>query len=292
MLKSMTAYASMEQTDNAISASVEIRSYNSRHLDMVLRLPPSYASFEEKIKKRVAATFMRGRVEVRIKIKDFSEAACAFEVDLPKAKAYLSAIRQLEKDLSLKSDSPMSYLLGLPSLMAPAECHDVQAQWPVVETCLQQTLGSVEQMRLAEGEYLGRDFVERLEFIEERLDQIAGATQGLLPLYRDKLRARIEALTKGLVELDPARIAQEAAMLADRSDISEEIVRARSHVQQFRDIMQADEPAGRKLNFLLQEFNREFNTMGSKMGQADAAHTIVEIKAEVEKLREQVQNIE
>ena len=136
------------------------------------------------------------------------------------------------------------------------------------------------------------NFSNRPEFIESGLRQIDAAADGLLPVYRDKLTARIEALTQGVAELDPARISQEAAIAADRSDISEEIVRVRSHIRQFRDIMHADEPAGRKLNFLLQEFNREFNTMGSKIGQAEVAHLIVDIKAEIEKLREQVQNIE
>lgn len=292
MLKSMTAYAASELNENDVAASVEIRSYNSRHLDLVLRLPPNLAPFEEKIKKTVAATYVRGRVEVRVKAKDLSDSACAYDIDLPKAKAYLATIRQLEKELNLKTASPIDHLLGLAGLMTPAECSDTQMQWPVVEACLQQALESVEQMRIKEGDYLSKDFDQRLDLIEARLVTIAAAAQDLLPLYRDKLQARMESLTQGLVELDPARIAQEAAMLADRSDISEEIVRAQSHIQQFRDIMNAGEPAGRKLNFLLQEFNREFNTMGSKMGQADAAHTIVEIKAEVEKLREQVQNIE
>ncbi len=292
MVKSMTAYASVESMEQDVCTSVEIRSYNSRHLDLVLRLPTACTEFEERIKKQVAATYVRGRVEVRIKVKDLSGTACAYEIDLPGARAYLAAIRQLEKELNLASETPMTHLLNLPGLMTPTECRDAQGYWPAISAGLQQALESVEQMRRNEGEFLEGDLGQRLDFIEAQLIRIEGATRGLLPIYRDKLQSRIEALTQGLVELDSARIAQEAAMLADRSDISEEIVRARSHIQQFRDILGADEPAGRKLNFLLQEFNREFNTMGSKMGQADAAHIIVAVKAEIEKLREQVQNIE
>ncbi len=212
MLKSMTAYASMEQSETTAMASVEIRSYNSRHLDLILRLPPNYTEFEEKIKKLVAKIFVRGRVEVRIKIKDLSEEGFAFDIDLPKAKAYLAAIRQLEKELKIKADAPMANLMGLPNLMTPMESVDTQSLWPLVENCLQQTLASVEQMRLKEGEFLARDFEQRLDFIEARLDQITDAAQGLLPFYRQKLQTRIEALTQGLVELDPARIAQEAAI--------------------------------------------------------------------------------
>ncbi len=292
MLKSMTSYAAREKSADAISASVEIRSYNSRHLDLVLRLPSSLAIFEERIKKLVATIFARGRVEVRIKINDYSEAACAFDIDLPRARAYLAAMRRLEKELQIKVRDPMAHLLELQGLMVPAQCSDVDSQWPVIEALLRQTLDSVERMRIKEGDFLARDLDQRLDFIQERLGRISIAVQGLPAIYRDKLRARLEALTEGLVELDPARIVQEAALLADHGDISEEIVRARSHIQQFRDIMQAGKPAGRKLNFLLQELNREFNTMGAKVGQADTAYTIVEIKAEIEKLREQVQNIE
>ena len=142
------------------------------------------------------------------------------------------------------------------------------------------------------GDFIGQDLTQRLDYIERNLDEIENNAMDMVTHYRDRLQARIEVLTQGLVEIDQARIAQEASMLADRSDISEEIVRARSHIQQFRDILRMDGPAGRKLNFLLQEFNREFNTMGSKVGQASLAHIIVDVKSEIEKLREQVQNIE
>ena len=139
---------------------------------------------------------------------------------------------------------------------------------------------------------MARDFVARLEAIEAMLQQIAAQAADLPEIYCQRLETRIEALTHGMVEIDQARIAQEAALLADRSDISEEIVRARSHIQQFRTFVAAQEPAGRKLNFLLQEFNREFNTMGSKTGNQKVSHIIVDVKSEIEKIREQVQNVE
>ena len=292
MLKSMTAYAGVEMSENAICVNVEIRSYNSRHLDCVLRIPPGYIAFEEKIKKRVAAAYVRGRVEVRIKVQDSSEAASAYEVDLAKAKAYLAVVKQIKDSLNLADDTPLDRILGLPGVIIPAESPAAEGHWPLIASCLEQTLDSVDRMRRTEGDFLEQDILQRLGFIETGLGGIEAAADGLLPIYRDRLATRIEALTQGVVELDTARVSQEAAIAADRSDISEEIVRAHSHIQQFRDIMQSDEPSGRKLNFLLQEFNREFNTMGSKVGQADVAHTIVDIKAEIEKLREQVQNIE
>lgn len=293
MLKSMTAYAYEEKSEKELTVGVEMRSYNSRHLDIALRLPPGYASLEEKIKGAIAASVARGRVEVRIKANDSSEEACVYEADTARAKAFYAAAQTLRKDLHLPGDLTLENLLALPGLVQPVENSPVaDTHWPLMERCLDQALETLDRMRRQEGEHIRRDFVQRMDWIEAQLDLIEKATGGLLDQYREKLQARIEALTQGLAALDPQRIAQEAALLADRSDISEEIVRARSHVAQFRTIMQGDEPAGRKLNFLLQEFNREFNTMGAKVGQADLAHMTVAVKAEIEKLREQVQNIE
>jgi uncharacterized protein (TIGR00255 family) len=294
MLKSMTAYSYVEQNDGDMTARAEIRTYNSRHLDVVLRLPTGYAGFEDKIKALVGQVMVRGRVEVRLGIKDDSEQACAYEVDLVRAKAYLDAVMQLNDSLDTTSGPlPIEHLASVSGVIVPAEVStDIDVHWPLTDVTIKEALENVKQMRIKEGAFLQQDFVQRLNIIESKLSEIEDSVQGLLDRYREKLQARVEALTKGLVEIDPSRITQEAGILADRSDISEEIVRARSHIQQFRNIMESDEPAGRKLNFLLQEFNREFNTMGAKVGQADAAHVIVDIKSEIEKLREQVQNIE
>jgi uncharacterized protein (TIGR00255 family) len=164
--------------------------------------------------------------------------------------------------------------------------------WPAVQTCMTAALDDLNAMRLREGAFIAKDFGRRLNLLEKLVADIADQAQGLVAQYQDRLRDRMKILTKDLVTLDEQRIAQEAALLADRSDISEELVRVRSHVAQFRDIMAGEAPAGRKLNFLLQEFNREFNTMGAKAGQADIAYRIVDARAEIEKLREQVQNVE
>jgi uncharacterized protein (TIGR00255 family) len=293
MLKSMTAYAALEQTEQAITVGVEIRTYNSRHLDIALRLPSGYAGVEDKIKALINRSMVRGRIEVRIWVKDASEAACAFEVDSAKARAFYAAAQTLKKELQLSGDIALDSLLNLPGIIQKIDNQQANEQyWPLLEQILHQALGTIDRMRRQEGDHIGEDFARRLEWMASQLDGIEAATDGMLDQYRDKLQARIETLTQGKVPLDPMRIAQEAAIFADRSDISEEVVRARSHIAQFRNIMQDEEPSGRKLNFLLQEFNREFNTMGSKMGQADIAHTIVAVKAEIEKLREQVQNIE
>lgn len=294
MLNSMTAYAYVEQNDGRLTVRVEIRTYNSRHLDMVLRLPAGYASFEEKMKSLITRMMVRGRIEVRMSVKDDSSPAYVYEVDQQRADAYLDAAKRLSESLNLQPASlTIDQLINVPGVIQQAEISpDIDSHWSLIEATVQETLENVNQMRIKEGAFIGQDFIKRLDFIEKKLNEIESSVAGLVDRYREKLQARVEALTKGIVEIDASRIAQEAGLLADRSDISEEIVRAKSHIEQFRSIMNSDEPAGRKLNFLLQEFNREFNTMGSKVGQAAAAHTIVDVKSEIEKLREQVQNIE
>jgi uncharacterized protein (TIGR00255 family) len=293
MLKSMTAYASLEKTDQHLTVSVELRTYNSRGLDIALRVPPWYASLEEKIKALIAAKLVRGRVEGRLWVKDTSDKADAYEVDMVKARSFVAAMQILKAQLQLPGDVTLDQLAALPGVVRPVE--NIQAadeHWPFISQCLVEVLETLDQMRCLEGAHTGTDLSQRLDLIEVQLGQIEQSVSGLPEQYREKLQARIESLAKGIVELDPMRIAQEAALMADRSDISEEIARARSHIVQFRATIAAPEPAGRKLNFLLQEFNREFNTMGSKVGQAEIAHIIVAVKAEIEKLREQVQNIE
>ena len=293
MLKSMTAYARAENRLEPFEAVAEIRSYNSKNLDIVLHLARPYLPLEERIKSVVAGLLHRGRVELRIDIKELGDDAQAFEVDWPRASAYHDALQQVRDTLNLSSDISLDLLINAGGIIKPCEKErEIDSLWPVVEGCLLEALSALDKMRQREGRALAADFRRRLDDIAQQLDQIEKASDGLLAVYQDKLLVRIQALTQGNVDIDPGRIAQEAAFLADRSDISEEIVRVASHLEQFRRIMDVEEPAGRKLNFLLQEFNREFNTMGAKTSRTEIAHRVVDLKSELEKIREQVQNIE
>jgi uncharacterized protein (TIGR00255 family) len=293
MIKSMTAFAAVENTVDELTVTTEIRAYNSRQLDIFLRIPPAYQPLEDKIKALIADRVTRGRVEIRLQIDDGSEAASELEVDFSRAKALVSAFTELKSQFGFKNDITLDMLISAGGLIKTVE--KVQKEdivWPVVKNCIQLALDDCEAMRQKEGDFIAEDFGRRLSFINGCLDQIDQKCQGLLAHYQERLKERIAQLTQNIVELDPARIAQEAAFLADRSDISEEIVRAKSHMNQFKQMMNAVEPAGRKLNFLLQELNREFNTMGAKIGNVDAAHLIIAVKSELEKLREQIQNVE
>ncbi len=290
---SMTAYARAECKVDKFTAVIEIHSYNSKYLDIMLRLPHGYESLESEMKSVISENISRGRIEIKTRLMDDSDDAYTFEINESKAQSYLNALNKLKTLLKADKDIPLELVATSNGIIKPAETEkDLESHWPVILDCLQKAIVDLKHMRKKEGEFLFNDFKGRLDYIEESISMIEKESSDLLPLYQERLKERITALTKGIIEIDPGRIAQEAAILADKSDISEEIVRAKSHVKQFRKIMEAGEPAGRKLNFLLQEFNREFNTMGSKSGNTDVSHRIVSVKSELEKLREQVQNVE
>ena len=293
MIKSMTGFAAAEVNAGDITVLVDIRAYNSRHLDIVLRLPSRYMALEEKMKGFITRQIVRGRLEVKVQIKDGSEGTVAFEIDWPRANAMHDALAHLKDKLDLKNEISVEHLLSVGGMIKPVEKVDESDSiWLTAKECLTRAINDLETMRSKEGDFIAEDLTARMDFIETCLMEIRGDSSDLINQYQERLKERIAALTLETVELDPARLAQEAAYLADRSDISEEIVRAESHVKQFRHIMGSEEPGGRKLNFLLQELHREFNTIGSKIGHADTTHRIVNVKAELEKIREQIQNVE
>ncbi len=293
MLQSMTAFARSERHNADYEVVTEIRSYNSKNLDLLVRLPHFGQPLEERIKSMASRRPHRGRVDIRMEIREVGEGFRRFEIDLPKARAYHQALKKLRSEFKLEGAIGLEVMTAPGGIIKPADDEkDLETLWELMAAGLAEALDALIEMRGREGQSLAADFAKRLQTIEDRIAAVHTASQGLLEEYQQRLKERIAALTRGVVEIDPARIAQEAALLADRSDISEEIVRARSHLNQFRHIVAHETPAGRKLNFLIQEFNREFNTMGAKTGKAEVSHLVVELKTELEKIREQVQNVE
>lgn len=293
MLKSMTACASVEKIEAKRRLSLEIRSYNHRFLDIILRTPHGFLPLEDRIKKKISAMVARGRVEIFLRLNEDAAESEAFEVDEAKARGYLKAVSELKKLTGQDIPVSLELLVQQGGLIKPVEATpDWDAYWQVIEPALDAALGDFDAMRSTEGAALGADLKKRLAFLETGIKEIESASEGLIAHYRKRLKERIAMLVNDTVAVDAGRIEQEAALLADRSDISEEVVRVKSHLNQFQAIIDGDEPAGRKLNFLLQELNREFNTIGSKTERAGVAQRIVDLKAELEKIREQVQNIE
>jgi len=293
MIHSMTAYARSEIVRPPYTVRVEIRSFNSRHLDIAIHLPRNQMALESKLQAMVAEKLNRGRVEIRVQIDEGGSKTSTFTIDEPLATAYYQALVDLKHHLGLEGDVTLDHLMAIGDIIQPAETINNNGDcWEIIQTCLSSGLSDLADMRRNEGELLAVDINDRLTFIENSLSRIEKISEGLLRHYQKRLTDRIRALTDEQAVIDPDRMAREAALLADRSDISEEMVRAASHLTHFRELMAAEPSAGRKLNFLLQELHREFNTMGSKTAKAEVGHIIVDVKSEIEKIREQVQNVE
>ncbi|MBF0225041.1 MAG: YicC family protein [Desulfobacterales bacterium] len=294
MIKSMTAFGSSESVLEKVTVTVEIKSYNSKYLDLFFRLPQGYNFIEDKIKSIISNKVSRGKIEIKVSIKEGSSVVDIFEIDEAKAKSYHNSILKLKELFQTHEEiSVTELILKYGNVIIPVEKKkDDETISNIIIDTLNRTLDNLDIMKTHEGNYIASDLIKRIESIEKAINEIKNNSTNLISLYQERLKDRIINLTKGIVEIDPVRIAQESAMLADKSDISEEIVRTNSHLSQFKTIMNSNELSGRKLNFLLQELNRELNTIGSKTIMADVAHIVVNAKSEIEKIREQVQNIE
>lgn len=289
----MTAFSQASHTVETITADVTLRSYNSKYLDIACHFPESCQVFEEDIKKIISKTHDRGRIEIKLSVQDDSKDLEQFEVDAPKAVSYFQALKKIKKDLNLSSDITLDHLLSARNVIVPSKKEtNVKSLWNAVALCIETASTALDLMRRQEGKNLYGDLSTRMDNIEKKVKEIETDAKMIPLIYKQRLMERIAYLISETEGLDPVRISQEAAILADKSDVSEEITRLYSHIRQFRGILESDAPGGRKLNFLIQEFNREFNTIGSKAGNASLSHRVVDLKSELEKIREQVQNIE
>ena len=289
----MTAFAQVSNTHDTITADVTIRSYNSRFLDIKLYTPESCQEFQESIKKIITKTHDRGRIEIKLSVQDDAKDQDLFEVNEARARSYFQALDKIKKELNLSTDISMDNILTVRDVIVPLKKdQDKNKLWKAVEPCIEVASMNLNTMREEEGKNLYKDLLARIDYVEDRLKFVEKEADTIPMLYKQKLMEKISGLTSEGKGLDPVRIAQEAAIIADKSDVSEEIVRLYSHIKLFRDSLASDSPQGRKLNFLIQEFNREFNTIGSKAGNATLSHMMVDLKSQLEKVREQVQNIE
>ena len=290
----MTAFARASHTKDALTVDMTVRAYNSRFLDFAIHLPETCQPFEEEVKKIMGQYHDRGRIEVRVSVEDTSLDQDLFEVDMVKARAYYKALKSVQDTLSLTSEISLDTVLGAKQVIVAAKPEVNQALVKeVLSAAALAAAKDLDQMRRNEGANLYQDLSGRISDIETRMADVEKQAATVPEIYKVRLKERLSVLTADDGDcLDPVRLAQEVAVLADKSDVSEEIVRVHSHIKMFREIMDADQSQGRKLNFLIQEFNREFNTIGSKAGNTALSHAVVDLKSELEKIREQVQNIE
>ena len=275
------------------SVSVDLKTVNNRFLDIHLRVGSELASVEPSIKKRITSRLSRGRVDVTVSLE--RAAQVAYELNRALIAGYVNALKQLQQDFNIAGELDINAIARIPGALQPARNGIDERMIAALEQALDQALDELQKMREQEGEALKNELRERVRKIETLVPVIEASAVGLADAYRQRLQKRIgELLNRSgqVVEIDPVRLAQEVAYLADRSDVSEEMVRLRSHLSQFQEALDAPGETGKMLDFLLQELNREANTTLSKSTDLVIKEAGLAIKAEVEKLREQVQNVE
>ena len=292
MISSMTAFGQAKGQALDREITIEIRSVNNRFCDIVIQIPKQYALLEGRVKKIVSDRVNRGRIEVRIKVEEASTSVQNLKINKELAIVYRDLLTELKETLNLAGEIELSHLAGINDIILREEEQiDLDGFMEGLNPILEEALDNLVEMRIAEGRTLASDYLSRIEDMSGWLDRIQSRRKTVLLESKERLEERIRELTQDL-ELDQARLNQEAAHIADRSDITEEIVRLRSHFDQSRTCIGKGGVTGRRLEFLLQEMNREVNTLGSKSGDVDITKVVIDLKSELEKLREQVQNIE
>lgn len=294
MVRSMTGYGRAEAVLDGQKFSVEVKSLNHRFLEISLRLPAMLSALEMEIKKKIAEPLLRGKIDVTIRreAQGDAENGHALVLNLPLARNYFAVLSQLKQFLDLKDEISLEMIASQKDVFLTAESpQDMASLWKGLMLILDEALAGMVEMRRREGESLSQDLSARLEVMAKRLNDIEEMAPQVVLEYQKRLSERVRELTGGLV-VDETRLSQEVAILAEKSDITEEIVRLRSHLGQFLEMLDGEEAIGRKVDFLIQEMNREVNTIGSKSSDAHISRQVIEIKSELAKLREQVQNLE
>lgn len=293
MLKSMTGFGRGENEDGIHNFNVEIKTVNHRYNDIVVRMPKHLSYLEENIKSLIKEKISRGRVEVYICLEYINESNLDIVVDMPLARAYKSELDRMMSELNIVDEVKLSHMLVLPEIIKKERKKmEEDIIWKCLEPSLEIALNNVMDMRIKEGLMLKEDMKSKILKIENNLIEIENRAPLVVIEYKEKLKLRIKELLDEELNIDDDRLNYEIAFFADRSDINEEIVRLRSHNDQFLDSLNESEPVGRKLDFILQEMNREINTIGSKSEDLIISNCVVNIKSEIEKIREQVQNVE
>lgn len=292
MLKSMTGYGRAESLRGHLEFITEIKSGNSRYREIILRVSQSLQPYEDRIRSIVSSSLKRGRIEISIQIKDNSDKGLKLELNRPLVKAYVDIFNELNNELGSKQPIDLSFFSQQKDIIiVKQDSVALEEIWPDLKDVIDKALLSLDTMRINEGKAIEKDFLERLNRIRRYIDKITDRAKVTVEGYRDKVRQRINELVQG-IEINEDRLIQEVAFMAERSDITEELIRIKSHLKQFRSYMNKNDAIGRRLDFLLQEINREVNTIASKSADSIISQIAVEIKAELEKLREQIQNLE
>lgn len=291
MIKSMTGYGRGEISENGFHICVEIKTLNHRFLDVSLRLPKPLSGLEDKLRLRIADSIKRGRVEINVSLETYEKSLDVLELNSDLLNQYVTILNTIKDKFALSDDIKLSDILSLSGIIEIKNADiDVDNIWATLDKALSIGIKNLIDMRVSEGIKLKDDIMNRLDILSNIIDKIEERGPIVVKEYKKKLEARIKELTGD--DFDQNRFLTEVAIMADRTSIAEEITRFRSHISQFRNSLDSDMPIGKKLDFLTQEMNREANTIGSKSMDLDIVNGVIELKDQIEKIREQVQNIE
>ncbi len=291
-IKSMTGFGGGEREIDGRICVIELRCVNNRYLDLKMKLPRGYMALEERIRKVVTGFHLRGRVDLLLTLQGEKTRGRKVRLNSEIAQGYMTALEELSSQFQLGTKLSVYQLASFPDVITQEEQEEnIDDLWLQIEPVLDEALRHCEEMRCQEGISLAEDLRMRLQQFSQTVDAIEQRIPELVAQRQAAMQERVDKLLEP-DSLDPARLAQEIALIADKTDVTEEIVRLRSHIDQFQRFLEADGAIGRKLDFLVQEFLREVNTIASKINDAEIAHHTVELKSELEKMREQVQNIE
>ena len=292
MIRSMTSFgrSSSEEGEKRVF-TVEMKSVNSRYLDINIRMPKTLISLEEEIRKMISNSLNRGKVDVFINLKNYNDGSGIPKVDINLAKGYLECLKEIETKLGVKNDVSVMQIARFPEVITVVEEDKIEEVWKELKPLISDSLDMMLGMREVEGNKLKEDILSKVFVIEELVSKVEEFADTIPKAFKMKLEERVKELL-GNVDIDESRIAMEVCMLADKATVDEEIIRLRSHINQVRETLNLKEPIGRKLDFIVQEMNRETNTIGSKSSDIQMTNIVIDIKNILEKIREQVQNIE
>ena len=291
MIKSMTGYGKSNMSKNLREYQVEIKSVNHRYLDISIKMPRSLSYLEEEIKKAVSAKLTRGKVDVFITFNNNSLEGRDIKINTEIARMYIKELRGLAESEGIVADIPVTEISKLPDVLTIQNNQDDETIKNELLEVTNKAIENLVEMRKVEGEKIAQDLLLRIQDIEEKVKKISSLSTGLIEEYVVKLNTRIKELLQDQ-EIDEARLAQEVVIYADKCSIEEEVTRLNSHIYQFRELLKGNEAVGKKLDFMIQEMNRETNTIGSKANNLEITNEVINMKTQLENIREQVQNVE
>ncbi len=292
MALSMTGYGRGTFSSEDLNVTIDLKSINHRYLELYFKIPKSYSFLEDKLRREISGKISRGKVEISVIIEQLSPINDQVELNPSYLRSYLKVIRELKENCGIEGEIDIKTMITLPELLEYRQPDiDQEKLFENVRQALNMALQSLIENRKIEGHGLCRDIYGKLSTLENYRQELLVQAPKVVTAYQEKLTKRIMELTEG-IEFDQGRLALEVAVFADKSDITEELVRIESHLKQFHQILEITEPIGRRMDFLIQELNREINTVGSKASDITIAQLVINFKAELEKIREQIQNIE